>query len=95
MSRRLLSDGVQIKAAPTQREREIAALKGQTLTAEMPTETQVRDAIARLVKSLDNMRISRGYSDWTVEDGSFNPTVVVTAEHEVVLRGGIIITRAD
>lgn len=91
--RRLLSDGVQIKAAPTSLQRQQAALAGKALAVYTPTESEVRDAMGRLIRALEDMRRARGYSEWTVEDGSFNPTVIVTAEGEVVLRGGIIITR--
>lgn len=97
MTRRLLSTAVQIKAPPTQAQRLMAAAAGQQLAVYTPTEDDMRDALARLVRDLEEMRQARtaGGAEWTVEDESFAPTVNVTAEGEVILRGGIIITRPD
>lgn len=97
MSRRLLSTAVQIKAAPSQTERELAALRGTAMTAYQPNDAEMRDALARLIRELEDMRQQRtaGGAEWTVEEGSFDPHVNVTAEGEVVLRGGIIIARPD
>lgn len=96
--RRLLSTAVQIKAAPTESQRLAAILAGQSATAHIPTEAEMRDALARLVRDLDQMVLARtdgGTTGWAVVDGSFDPQVNVTHEGEVVLRGGIIIERPD
>lgn len=97
MTQRLLSTAVQIKPAPTHEQRLAAALSGQSATAHVPTDTEMRDALAQLVRDLEDMRLARtaGGEEWTVVDGSFAPTVNTTAEGEVILRGGIIIERPD
>jgi hypothetical protein len=95
VTQRLISTAVQIKAAPTEQDRLNGILAGASLVVAQPTETEVRDAMGRLIRGLEEMRLARGYSEWTVQDGSFAPNVVVTAEGEVVLRGGIIIERPD
>lgn len=97
MTQRLLSTAVQIKPAPTHEQLLAAALGGQRATALTPTDAEMRDALAQLVRDLDDMRAARtaGEEGWTVVDGSFAPTVNTTAEGEVILRGGIIIERPD
>jgi hypothetical protein len=97
MARRLLSAAVQIRPGPTQQQRELAALAGNTLTAQMPTDSEMREALAKLLRELEDMRLARtaGGAEWTVEEGSFAPHPQITPEGEVLLRGGIIITRPD
>lgn len=95
MARRLLSCAVQIKAAPTEAARMSTILGGQALMAYQPTESEVRDAVGRLTKDLEEMRQQRtaGGAEW--EPVELNYGVNVTHEGEVVLRGSLIIERPD
>lgn len=94
MSRRLLSTAVQIKAAPKETERMAAILGGSALTAYQPTDSEVRDAIGRVTRDLEEMRLARTDGSWTAtEEFGFN--INVTHEGEVVLRGSLVIERAN
>ena len=97
MRRRVLSTGVQVRAARSQAARERAILAGKSATVSLPTDKEMREALARLIRDLEDMRIARtaGEAGWAVMEGSFAPQVITTAEGEVVLRGGIVIERAD
>lgn len=68
---------------------------------QQPTEDQVRDAIGRLSRDLNDLALARG-DGWIVED--LNPSEMFTPEGgwfllddgtDLVLRGTIIIRRAD
>jgi len=65
------------------------------LRANMPTETEVRDAMAKLNASLQDMVRARiaGGSGWTVEDADYN--LVELDRGELILRGSLIISRPD
>ena len=88
--RRLLSCAVQIRPAPITSIVSIPV--DQRIRILMPTDSEVRDAIARCTRDLEQMRQTRGTS-WTALDGTF--AVSFTPEGEVVLRGQLIIERLD
>jgi len=87
--RRLLSCAVQIRPAPSQAQ----ILTGMAATASMPSESETRDAIAKVTRELEDMRIARG-EGWTATD-EYTFTPFVTPEGEVGLRGALIIERRD
>lgn len=68
---------------------------------QQPTESQVRDATARLTKELNDLVLARG-DGWSVED--MNVADMFTPEggwfllddgKDLVLRGTVVIRRAD
>ncbi len=95
MTRRMLSTAVQVKAAPTEAVRNAAILGGTALTAYQPTDSDMRDAIGRLTKALEDMRLERvaGGAEWEAVDLGYG--INVTHEGEVVLRGNLTIERRD
>lgn len=93
MARRLLSTAVQIKPAPSEAARRMAIFAGTALTPYVPTDSEVRDAIAKVTRDLEDMRRARTDGSWEATDQfAFNTNV--TPEGEVVLRGSLIIERA-
>ena len=95
--RRLLSTAVRVKAAPTEAERTAAILGGSPLKAYQPTDAEIRDAMARCTRELDDMVLARtaGGAAWEPDMASLSYDVSVTAEGEVALRGSVIIERPD
>lgn len=97
--RRLLSDAVLVKAVPKPAPIEglTGTLPGMSLTATMPTETEVRDALARVCRSLEDMRQKRG-EGW--EPGEFGfpepgqPPRLQKTRDGYYLRGTLVIERA-
>jgi hypothetical protein len=70
---------------------------GAMLTASVPTEAEVRDALARVTRDLDEMYIARG-EGWEVESFGFpepgqEPRLVTTPDGAIALRGTVIIRR--
>lgn len=59
-----------------------------------PTEAEMRDAIARVTRDLEDMRVKRG-SEWEPHMETFQFSISVTDEGETVLRGTIGIERKD
>lgn len=94
MARRLLSCAVQIKAAPDEATRLAAIIGGSPLKAYQPTESEVRDAMGRVSRDLEEMRLARTDGSWNATD-VFEFAVNVTHEGEVALRGTLVIERAD
>lgn len=107
--KRLISDAVQLRAAPTEEQVKAAALTGSALTAIAPTEREVRDALARLSRQLEDLReeASRKYGrtfsaiEWDQgEVSSFIPLgpararIVIANDGEISLRGMMVI-RSD
>ena len=84
--KRMLSTAVRFRGPLT----DIEKLAGKTVA--LPTESEMRDAIARLVRDLEDMRIARGGWD-LVEIVPFR--TVVAEDGSIVLRGGLIIRRLD
>ena len=66
--RRLLSCAVQIRPAPLTPIAHIPV--DQRIRILMPTDSEVRDAIGRCTRDLEQMRQTRG-SSWTPKDGTF------------------------
>ncbi len=91
--KRLLSTVVRVKAAPSVAQRAMAKLAGREAALLQPNEREVRDALGRVTRSLEDMRLKRG-SDWAGIDGSFGWRMQATDEGEVVLRGWLAIERA-
>lgn len=98
--RRMLSSAVQVRPPFSQREREIAALVGKTLAVQMPTESEVRDAMARLSRMLDDdLAALRGKTgrDWEVVEFGFPvpgmpPRLLNLEGGEIAIRGTLIVT---
>lgn len=91
MSRRLLSTAVQIKPAPKDVLLIPRHLLGQVL---VPTDAEMRDAIGRCTRDLENMRLSRGPT-WEADISTLNFSTQLLDTGEVVLRGSVVIERAD
>lgn len=97
MRRVLLSAAVQVHAAPSAAQREAAALAGTVLTAYVPTHAEMMDAVAKVKRELEDLKVAKGYSDWTedweADESGLRP--FTTAEGEVGVRGYLVVTRAD
>lgn len=94
MSRRvLLSAAVQVKAAPSAAQREAAALTGQALTVYTPTHDEMMDAVAKVKRELEDLKVAKGYSswieDWDAAESGLRP--FATAEGEVGVRGYLVV----
>lgn len=93
MRRVLLSSAVQVHAAPSQAAREAAALAGTALTAYVPTHAEMMDAVAKVKRELEDLKVAKGYSswieDWDAEEAGLRP--FTTAEGEVGLRGYLVV----
>jgi hypothetical protein len=98
--RRLLSDAVLVKALPKPSPITglTGTLPGMSLTGTLPTESEVRDALSRVVRSLEDMRQKRG-EGW--EPGEFGfpepgqPPRLLRTRDGYYLRGTLVIGRAD
>lgn len=93
--RRLLSIGVEVRPAPSHETRQIAQLAGQEIAVSLPSDYEMRNAIARATRELDDMVLAReaGSSGWQVTEFDYVP--VVTPEGGVVLRASVVIERPD
>lgn len=93
--KRLLSTAVQVRKAPDEAERLAAILEGKELLTQLPTDSEVRDAMMRLARDLKDMVDARiaGGAGWEVSDMETNLTS--TPEGEVVLRGTVMIRRDE
>ena len=93
MRRALLSAAVQVKAPPTASQREMAALRGQTLTVYTPTHDEMRDAVAKVKRELEDLKVAKGYSgwtdDWDAAESGLHP--FTTPEGEVGVRGYVVV----
>ncbi len=87
----MLSTTVIVKTAPTQKALLLA--DGHGAAAHMPTEAEMREAIALCTKQLNEMYESRGYSGsgWQVDNFDLRP--VVTGDGDVLLVGAMTIRR--
>lgn len=93
--KRLLSDAVKVRSAPSEAVRVAAILDGHGATAYTPTEAEVRDAMQRLAASMQEMVAARiaGAAGWEV--GDLQVALNTTAEGEVTLRGFLLLTRDE
>jgi len=89
----MLSAAVEIMPPPTQAAITAAALGGSELRAYMPTQSEVRDAMLRVIRELEDMRVARGYSDWAT--GGFDINLQNNSDGSCSLRGNLVIERAD
>jgi hypothetical protein len=93
MRRVLLSAAVQVKAPPTAAKREAAALMGVTLTVYTPTHAEMMDAVAKVRRELEDLKVAKGYSSWT-EDWEATESGLIpftTPEGEVGVRGYLVV----
>ena len=90
--RRLIRDAVQVRAPWT--DAQLLALD-VSLTMDMPTEDEVRDAAAKLQRQMqDTVQARIGASGgWTV--GDLTTRMISLDRGEVCLQGVVIIERAD
>lgn len=91
--RRLLSTAVQVRPAPTLYER----ITNPPSLVKPPSEAEMGEAVARLTRDLEDMRLARtdgGTTGWEATD-DFAFTLNVTGEGEVIVRGSLVIERKD
>ena len=96
--RRLLSDAVQVKPPITMSA--ILSAPGETspetlFRENLPTESEMRDAMMKLAASLREMVTARtaGQEGWSV--GDMEVQILNLDEGETVLRGQVVIERTD
>lgn len=94
--RRLLSDAVQVRPPlPTAMLLDPNVSPEYELRANLPTETEIRDAGAKLARQMVDMVTSRtaGQEGWKVGDMTLQ--LVELSMGELALRGSVIIERPD
>lgn len=92
----MLSSAVLVREAPSAEDRAIAALRGVTLTAQMPSESEMRDAVAQCSRDLQDMleKKNAGGVGWTAVDGAFAFKPVTDPDGTIAIRGYLVIERA-
>jgi hypothetical protein len=93
--KRLLSDAVEVRPAVDPKVREAAILTGEPIRTALPTDSDVRDALAKLGASMRDMVLARkaGAEGWEVSD--METTMTETAEGQIILRGYVLMTRDE
>lgn len=94
--RRLISDAVQVKPPlPAAIYTDETIDPGVALRAHLPTEAETRDAVAKLVRQMQDTVAARtaGQEGWVV--GDLEVSLVNLDMGEVAVRGSVIIERSD
>lgn len=94
--RRLISDAVQVRPpVPMATLLAAEATPAQTLQANMPTESEVRDAALKLAAQINETVTARtaGQDGWVI--GDLEVHLVTLEMGEYALRGNVIIERPD
>ena len=93
--RRLISDAVQVKPPVTAQALLLAESPDAMLRANIPTDTEVRDAMLRLAAQINETVQARiaGSAGWTI--GDLEVRLIDLENGEVALRGSVIIERPD